>query len=161
LNNADYKNPFYLEALAWFFLIALIILPLFYYNQLPEQIPGHFNAKGEVDDYTSKGFIWVLPIIGTALFALLHILSKDKNLKVNGPSHVSPEELDHQRLVGRKLLNALKIVIPVSFLYINYKTILTGLGKANGLGPYFLYIFLIAIFGVIGYHMLDMYKFKK
>lgn len=160
MKNADYKNPFYLEALAWCFLIALILLPIFYYNQLPEQIPSHFNAKGEVDDYKSKGFVWVLPIIGIAIFALLHFLSKDKNLKINGPTSNSPEELDYQRLVGRKLLNALKIILPASFLYINYKTILIGLGKANGLGPYFLYIFLITIFGVIGYHILQMYNYE-
>ena len=40
------------------------------YPELPERIPIHFNAAGEVDGWGKKGMIWTLPLIGlfTAAF---------------------------------------------------------------------------------------------
>ena len=41
-------------------ILAGIIL----WNQLPEQIPTHWNAAGEIDGYSSKAFaVFVIPII--------------------------------------------------------------------------------------------------
>lgn len=56
-----------------------IILGLLFYNQLPEQMPIHWNAAGEVDDYTSKIFaLFGLPMILLVFhMALVWVTDKD------------------------------------------------------------------------------------
>lgn len=158
MEPSDYKHPPILDYISWAILIALFLLPVYYYNDLPDQIPSHFNAKGIPDDYNAKSLIWVLPILGTGVFLLLHFLSTAKNLKVNTPRQLTPRQEEQQQLVGRKMLHALKLVIPAAFLYILYHTIQTALGHTTGLGPYFLYIFVLIIFSIIGYFMIQAYR---
>lgn len=50
-----------LAVLAGTFLSLLV-----FWNQIPDQIPGHFNGAGEIDRWGSKAEIWVCPVI--ALF---------------------------------------------------------------------------------------------
>lgn len=48
-----------------------IVLALFMYNDLPEQMPVHWNATGEIDRYMSKPFVvFGMPIF----FALINII---------------------------------------------------------------------------------------
>lgn len=56
-----------------------IILGLLFYNQLPEQMPIHWNTAGEVDDYTSKIFaLFGLPMILLVFhMALVWVTDKD------------------------------------------------------------------------------------
>ena len=156
--SADYKNPLIFEIIAWGPLAGLIILPFFYYDQLPDQIPSHFNGKGEPDAFSKKSSIWMLPIIGTAIFLFLHYLARIKDLRVNYPKKLSPEQ-EHRKIgLARQLLHTLKIILPAIFLFIVYRTIQTALGHSQGLGRYFIYIFLLLIFGVIAYYLIQMGK---
>lgn len=152
MKTSEYKNPIYLEVLAWLLLIGLIVFPVFFYHQLPEEIPSHYNAKGEPDAFSDKGSIWILPIIGTAVFLFLHVLSNAKLFRINVGKKLSPEEEAHQVLQGKKMLSAFKVIIPLAFWYINFKTIKTALGESDGLGIGFLIIFLISVFGVIFFY---------
>ena len=52
------------------FLIPFIV-SLLMWNRLPEQLPTHFNAAGEVDQYSSKAFaLLVLPLFLVAVHVL-------------------------------------------------------------------------------------------
>ena len=157
MNAVNYKNPTYLEALSWLFVIGLFVLPLFHYQELPDQIPSHFDANGKADAYSSKASIWILPIIGTAIFLLLYFLSTAKLFRINAGRKLSPEEEAHKVLQGKKILHALKLIIPASFIYIVYKTIQTALGKSDGLGTAFLIVFLTLVFCVIAYYSWKSY----
>ena len=58
-------------------LIALMWgFTLFHFNNLPEQIPIHYNAKGIPDGFDTRIHIWGLPLIATSLFLLLAGLQK-------------------------------------------------------------------------------------
>ena len=63
-----------LQALIVLLLIAIFAIPAFYFGQLPEEIPSHYNASGEVDDYSGKSMIWFLPVIGLVLGALIWLV---------------------------------------------------------------------------------------
>ena len=39
-------------------LICIIIMPIYYFNDLPERLPSHFNAFGQPDSYSGRGMIW-------------------------------------------------------------------------------------------------------
>lgn len=48
-------------------LIGIVLLPFLYlmyvWNQLPEQVPLHYNLKGEVDRYGDKSELVMIPIL--------------------------------------------------------------------------------------------------
>ena len=65
---------------------VVILLPilagLILWDQLPEQIPMHWNMEGEIDDYCSKSFaVFTFPLIMLALhlFSFFVTLSDPKN----------------------------------------------------------------------------------
>ncbi len=58
-------------------LIITWVVAFIYAPQLPEQIPTHWNASGEVDGYTNKPWgVYMLPVISTLLSMLLLVLPK-------------------------------------------------------------------------------------
>lgn len=65
-----------LDMLSATLLILLIAYTVISYSELPDTIPSHFNAKGEVDGYSGKSMLWLLPAIGFVLFVGLYILNK-------------------------------------------------------------------------------------
>ena len=60
-------------------ILLPIIAGLLLWNQLPDQIPTHWNAAGEIDGYSGKAFaVFVLPLIMLALqWFCLFITSAD------------------------------------------------------------------------------------
>lgn len=145
------------EALGLAGLIALIGVALYYYPSLPERIPRHFNAAGEADAYGPKATLFLLPIIGTVLYAGLTILNRHPYL-FNFPCEVTPENAGRLYRSGMRMISSLKAVILISFAYISWRAILMALGEAEGLGGYFLPVFLLAVFGPIGYYIYSMLK---
>lgn len=70
--NKDYiklsRHEYFLEVISLFFIIAQILILFFYWNNLDERVPIHFNFLGSPDGYGSKYFLLVLPIISLLLF---------------------------------------------------------------------------------------------
>lgn len=56
------------EIIAAFSVIGLFGILIFYFPDLPDKIPAHFNDFGEVDRFGSKASIWVLPILSVLLY---------------------------------------------------------------------------------------------
>jgi len=147
----------FIEIIAIIGLIALIVISIFYYSDLPDLIPRHFGISGETDAYGSKGIIWSLPVTGLLLYLLLTLINKFPHL-FNYPVKVT--EANAGKLYGYAIRanQFLKIIIIYSFLYINYKTIMIGQGKASGLGVLYLPVFLSLLGLLIG---IMIYKMKK
>jgi uncharacterized membrane protein len=68
-----------------FSLIALaLIAGLVLYNRLPDPMPSHWNAAGQVDDYMSKFWgIFLMPIITVVLVPLFLVIPHIDPLKAN------------------------------------------------------------------------------
>lgn len=56
-------------------LLVLLALPFIYiltvWAQLPAQVPLHFDAEGNVNDWGNKFCIFIMPAIGAAIYGLL------------------------------------------------------------------------------------------
>ncbi|MBR5343753.1 MAG: DUF1648 domain-containing protein [Oscillospiraceae bacterium] len=52
-------------------LIGAIVFILIRWPQLPEQIPSHYNFAGEVDGYSGRGMLLLMPILGLVMDAVL------------------------------------------------------------------------------------------
>lgn len=61
-----------------------IIIGIIIYNKLPEQLPTHFDFKGEVDSYSSKNFtVFCMPLILCALNLFTHFMLNNDPKKRN------------------------------------------------------------------------------
>ncbi len=71
--NLNFKREWPLLLILSCTLIAAIIM----YPHMPEQVPIHWNAQGEVDDYGSRLFgTFFLPTLNILMYILLIILPK-------------------------------------------------------------------------------------
>jgi len=132
-------------------IIVLITLPAAFYNSLPSEIPTHFGLTGKPDDFGGIAAIWMLPAIGVILytgltFLNLFLVKKGFTSKIN--TGVEPGQ--KKGVFG--LLQFLKAVLAISFAYIEFGTIQTALGRADGLGVWFLLVFIILLtFGPVAF----------
>ena len=138
-------------------IICLIFLPIYYFNDLPNRIPKHFNAFGQPDSYGNKIMIWFVPIITLSLYIGMTILNKYPHI-FNYPTNVTNENAERFYKIATKSIRFLKVVIVVSFSYLNFRIIKTGLNETAGIGYIFLPIFLILIIGTIGFMIYEMMK---
>ena len=97
----------------------VIILPIFVgavlWNHLPEQIPSHWNAAGEIDGWSSKPF---------AVICLPLILLAAQWLCILG-TLADPKKESH----SNKVLQLIFWIIPVLSLVLNSITYATAMGK--------------------------------
>lgn len=56
-------------------LLAGIVYVAVQYAQLPAEIPSHYNFYGEIDGYSSRATLWVMPIIGVVCDATMLAVS--------------------------------------------------------------------------------------
>jgi len=57
-----------------FFYITFIIREVVYYRILPDQVPDHWDANGNVDDYSSKGDLLITHIVVSFAITLPFLL---------------------------------------------------------------------------------------
>lgn len=57
-------------------IIFLWVVPAVYYDQLPDQVPVHFDRQGHPDRFAPKSSFtfWVIPVIGTAVGLLAFLV---------------------------------------------------------------------------------------
>ncbi|MEZ4885115.1 MAG: SdpI family protein [Chitinophagales bacterium] len=70
-------NNFWKEHLLSIVLLVLpFVLVLFFWNQIPEIIPTHWNIDGEADSFGNKWSILILPFVNIGVFLLLWAIPK-------------------------------------------------------------------------------------
>lgn len=116
-----------------------IIISLFFYNKLPEEIPTHWNFAGEIDDYSPKVFaLLVLPI---SMFLVDFIT---KFILLNSPKREG---------YPKKLLSLYKYFVPVLLLVIMVMQINSALNNNSSINSKILLCFLGIIFIILGNYM--------
>ncbi|HQV93710.1 MAG TPA: SdpI family protein [Anaerolineales bacterium] len=98
-------------------LIASAVLAgLLLWSRLPDPMPGHWNAAGEIDGYISKFWgVFLLPIISIALTGLFLIIPRIDPLKANIAQF-------------RAAFNWFIVAFVVYILYLYILTLLAALG---------------------------------
>lgn len=134
-----------IELLGWIAIMALWILTLINYSDLPETIPTHYNGAGEADDFGGRSTILSLPIIGTVIFALLTALNKFPHV-FNYPVSITNENALKQYRIAARLIRYLKLIIVIIFGLLVFKTIQISKGQIEGLGIWFLPLTMSLIF---------------
>ncbi|WP_037573021.1 SdpI family protein [Spirochaeta cellobiosiphila] len=74
----------------WVIVITVLTLGViaWFYKQLPEQIPTHFNIKGEVDDWGPRNVIWLFGFLPVVIYMLLFFIPRIDPRKENYKKHI-------------------------------------------------------------------------
>ena len=97
-----------------------ILIGMYLYNELPENLPGHFNFKNEVDRYDPK---WVVVFIYPSVMALLHFV-----LCVGTSFQMRKFEKEN------KIFKMVRWIIPVITNVLFIVTISVGMGQTLNVG---------------------------
>lgn len=149
-----------LEILGWTSILAIWVLTITNYTNLPDTIPIHYNGAGQADGFGGKAAILTLPLIATVLFVGMTILNKFPHI-FNYPTNITQDNALRQYTNATRMIRYLKFIIVIIFGLIAFKTIQNANGQAVGLGIWFLPLTLGLIFIPLTYFVVKSFKATK
>ena len=119
--------------------IITIILPIVFWNRIPEVIPSHYNAAGIADQYSDKGILIFLLFMVALLMGIMSIAVY--YVKQEMTSKYAKEASASQMSAAYIMLVLMNFSIQCIFAYITYCS-----ATSNELGSFFLIFALILVF---------------
>ena len=119
--------------------IITIILPIVFWNRIPEVIPSHYNAAGIADQYSDKGILIFLLFMVALLMGIMSIAVY--YVKQVMTSKYAKEASASQMGAAYIMLVLMNFSIQCIFAYITYCS-----ATSNELGSFFLIFALILVF---------------
>ena len=120
-----------------------ILLLIFIWGDLPDKVPAHYNAIGEVDRWGSKMELLVLPIIGAFLALFMQLFEKFPETH-NYPERLNEENAQEFYLLSRKMMNQLKAVCLIILSLLLIESVSIALQWRDGFGAWLLPILIIS-----------------
>lgn len=132
---------FTLDILSLACILFMLATGLFYYSALPEQMPVHFNAGGQVDDYGHRSMIFLLPGIAIATSVLVGLIGRDPK-NYNYPVKVTNENRELLAGESRLLVSAIILLTNALLAYIHWGMLQIGRGNQSGLSAAVVWLFV-------------------
>ncbi len=111
-----------IEWLGWLLLSVMWVMVIWNFSALPGTIPIHWNFKGEVDNYAGKHSIFILPVIGSFIFAGMTILNNYPHI-FNYAVKIDESNAAMQYTNVTRMIRVLKTIVVFIFLFIIFKII--------------------------------------
>lgn len=143
-----------LDMLSVTFLLLMIIFTIMSYSDLPEIIPSHFDANGNVDGYSNKKFLWLLPAIGAVTLVGLFVLNKYPYIH-NYMVNITEENALKNYRLSTRIIRFTNVFTMLTFAIIVYAMIASAKGEIFNFGSWFIYaiigLSIIAPIGILYY----------
>lgn len=146
-----------LEVIGYAALAAFWIFVSCAYSVMPETIPTHFNFAGEADGFGDKNTIFLMPVIGTLLFAALSLLQQIPHA-FNYVTEITLENAQKQYTAAVRMLRFLKLALIVIFIFIEVLTYKTAMGGGEDMGIWLIPMTLVLTFGPLFYFLIKSSK---
>lgn len=115
--------------------ILIVALPIYYFEQLPDTIPSHYNFKGEVDGYSDKAMIWGLVILAVVMYIGIRISYKYPHT-FNYLQKITEENAERQYRLALKMMRLVNTIVVIMFLYMVFEIIQGALGNKMTMSLY-------------------------
>ena len=122
-------------------LFGIIIYLGMNWNNISDQIPGHYNAVGEVDRWGKKGELLILPIIGWILYLGLTAAEHFPQIWNTGVA-VTEENQEQVYRILKNMIGTIKLLMAAVFVFLSVNS-----ASAKKLPVWFLPVFLILMLG--------------
>jgi uncharacterized membrane protein len=139
-----YNLPQIIDRFALMLMVVGLLIPAFYHAELPPEVPIHFNWRGLPDWYAPKMWVWLLPGVSVIMYNLLG--------RVNYADSRETDRKAAELRVLQQMMRWIRLFVMASFLYLTWGIIQTALGHWEGLGTYFVPVFMIALLGLMAYY---------
>jgi uncharacterized membrane protein len=134
-----------LEIIGAMIIAAFFIFLITNWSYIPEKIPGHFNASGEITRWGNKSEILFAPIVGVIIYIGITVLTFFPEIW-NVPTSKRKENQQAVYRTIKTMILLLKIEMISVYFYITYFS-----AKAQALPKAFLPINLLVIFSSLIY----------
>jgi uncharacterized membrane protein len=148
------KYNIFAEIVCLSLLIGVLIYLLLNWNSIPDSIPGHYNAMGEIDRMGSKVELLVLFIIGWLMYLGMTMVENFPQVWNTGVT-VTEENKERVYRVIKNMLSTMKLIIVAVFMYL-----IINSSKATSLTIWFYPILLISMFGSMLFFILKLNRVK-
>lgn len=149
-----------LEILGWTSILAIWVLTITNYTNLPDIIPIHYNDAGQADGFGAKANILILPLIATVLFIGITISNKFPHI-FNCPTNITQDNALMQYTDVTRLNRFVKLVIVVILGFTDFKTIQSANEQADGHGKWFTPMIIGLAFMPLIYFTVKLIKTAK
>ncbi len=143
------------ELIGWFALLAIWVLTITSYSNLPNTIPTHYNFAGKADGFGGKINILILPLVATFLFVVMTIANRFPHV-FNYPTKITAENAFRQYTNVTIMNRYLKLILVIIFGLVEYKTI----KNTNGLDVWFLPLTMGLVFIPLTYFIIKSFRTK-
>ncbi|MDF2859368.1 MAG: hypothetical protein K0Q87_5219 [Neobacillus sp.] len=126
------------------FYLGSIIFLIIVWGNLPEEVPGHYNALGEVDRWGSKWELLILPGMGAFIILLMQTIEHFPETH-NYPQRFDESNAEQFYLHSRKMINQLKNICLIIFALILFESVAISIDWGEGFGIWFLPIVIISV----------------
>ncbi len=123
----------YLEVISALLLAVFVMTALYFFSQLPKQIPTHFNMAGEVDSYGPRASIFTFLLIATLIYTGLSLIVRYPWL-FNYKVEITKENAEKEYATGQRMIRVVKLVVMVIFLLLHLDTINISINGSGKLG---------------------------
>ena len=132
------------DVIAYALLGGFWVYTFYQYSTLPETIPTHYNLKGIPDDFGDKSMIFLLPALGTIMFAAFTlILFYYQRKSLPGQSSSTTRTDDIRQILP--LFRTFRTLILLTFMYLTMATVLVARGQSQKLNIQILLIFSVLL----------------
>lgn len=143
------------HALSIILLVCLFAFLIISWNDIPDKIPGHYNAAGEIDRWGSKGELISCPVIAAVLFGGLLLLEKYPEIWNTGIK-ITEKNSEFVYTQLRNMIVILEFLVVLIFSAISVCQILSV-----SLPSWFLLAELIMVFGTLAFFIIRILAKKK
>ena len=125
-------------------LAGIVIYLIAVWGGLPDKIPGHYNATGEIDRWGSKSELIVLPIISWLLYMMMTAVEQFPQIWNTGGVTVTEENKYRVTRILKNMIGTLKLVVVTVFTFISLNS-----SRGEALPVWFMPVFLVLTFAPI------------
>ena len=143
------------EALSLALVFGTILYLIVMWKSIPDTIPAHYNAAGEVNRWGGKSELLMLPIISGILYFFITLIQQYPQAWNTGVT-VTEENRERVYRILRNLIGTTKLMMLLVFSSL---TVLSSLGLA--LPIWYLGVFLVLLFGSITFFIIQLSKERQ
>ena len=133
-------------------LLGMVVFLAVCWQRIPEKVPMHFNAVGEIDRWGDRSTLLILPVVSWLLYGLMTMVEQVPGVWNTGVQVTEENRTRVYTLLGH-LLSTLKLLIIVMMAWITLWCTL-----AKPLPAWFLPVVLGAIFGDMIYWLVRLFR---
>ncbi|HWQ06760.1 MAG TPA: DUF1648 domain-containing protein [Feifaniaceae bacterium] len=143
------------ETLSLVLVIGTVVYLIVMWRSIPDTIPAHYNAAGEVNRWGDKSELIFLPIIGGMLYFLITLVQQYPQAWNTGVAVTEQNRERVYRILGN-LIGTTKLMMLLVFSSL---TVLSSLGLA--LPIWYMAVFLVLLFGAISFFLVQLSKERQ